>query len=122
MPASFAKILPAFLLLYSISAKADVRLPSLISNNMVLQQNTTVALWGWGEAGEKIAITTSWNNKSATVTTGADGKWLTRVQTGKAGGPYTVSFKGNNEIRIENVLLGEVWLASGQSNMEFFVG
>lgn len=109
-------------LLFGINqSRANVKLPSVISNNMVLQQQTKVALWGWGSPGEKISILTSWNGRTARVTTGADGKWITYVKTAKAGGPYTIKFKGNNELRVENVLLGEVWLASGQSNMEFFV-
>ncbi len=89
---------------------------------MVLQQNTKAALWGWADAGEKITITTSWNNKTVNVTADANGKWLTYVTTSKAGGPYNIQFKGSNQIVVDNVLLGEVWLAPGQSNMEFFVG
>jgi sialate O-acetylesterase len=88
---------------------------------MVLQQKSRVALWGWADSGEKISIATSWNKKVTTVTAGNNGKWMTSVETTKAGGPYTITFKGSNEIKVENVLLGEVWLASGQSNMEFFM-
>jgi sialate O-acetylesterase len=102
-------------------SSAAIKLPSIISNNMVLQQNTKVAVWGWADASEKISITTSWNNKTATAIPDASGKWLTYLTTTKAGGPYTITFKGDNEIKVEDVLLGEVWLASGQSNMEFFV-
>jgi sialate O-acetylesterase len=113
-----------FFLLFIVinySAFSAVKLPAIISNNMVLQQNTKAALWGWADAGEKVSITTSWDNKTTTITAGADGKWITWVKTGAAGGPYTIRFKASNEITVENVLLGEVWLASGQSNMEFFV-
>ena len=88
---------------------------------MVLQQKSNVALWGWAAPGEKVFITTSWNNKTIDVTANADGKWITYVKTTSAGGPYSILFKAGNEIKVENVLLGEVWLASGQSNMEFFV-
>lgn len=102
-------------------AHAAIRLPSLISNNMVLQQKTKVALWGWASAGEKVSITSNWNNKTTSITADANGKWLTYITTSKAGGPYTITFKGSNEIKVSNVMLGEVWLASGQSNMEFFV-
>lgn len=115
-------LLIALLFAGVLHARANVKLPSIISNNMVLQQQTKVALWGWASPGEKISILTSWNGRTARVTAGADGKWITHVKTAKAGGPYTIRFKGENEVRIENVLLGEVWLASGQSNMEFFVG
>lgn len=98
-----------------------VKLPSIISNNMVLQQKNNVALWGWAAPGEKVFITTSWNNKTTDVTADATGKWITYVKTTSAGGPYSILFKASNQINVENILLGEVWLASGQSNMEFFV-
>ncbi len=120
---SFNRLLVGiFLIGISIYAKAAIKLPSVIASNMVLQQNTKAALWGWADAGEKITITTSWNNKTVNITADANGKWLTYVTTSKAGGPYTIQFKGSNQIVVDNVLLGEVWLASGQSNMEFFVG
>lgn len=109
-------------LILSIStALAQIKLPALISTNMVLQQKSKVALWGWAKPGEKVEITTSWNSKSTDVTTDANGKWMTKVKTTKAGGPYTIKFKSSNEITVNNVLLGEVWLAGGQSNMEFFL-
>lgn len=116
----FRTVLFLFILL-DVPSHAQVRLPAIISNNMVLQQKNKVALWGWASAGEKVSIRTSWNDKTTSTTAGADGKWLTWVKTTAAGGPYTVVFRASNEIRINNVLLGEVWLASGQSNMEFFV-
>lgn len=106
----------------SVVCSAAIRLPAIFSNNMVLQQNSKVAVWGWANPGEKISITTSWNNKNVNVTTDANGKWITYITTTKAGGPYTLLLKGTNEIKIDNVLLGEIWLAGGQSNMEFFVG
>lgn len=115
-------VLFLFSVLALAAAKAEIKLPALIGNNMVLQQQSRVALWGWADAGEKITITASWNKKATSVMAGADGKWITWVNTAKAGGPYTIMFKGSNEIKIENVLLGEVWLTAGQSNMEFFVG
>lgn len=105
----------------SFVSDAAIKLPSIISNNMVLQQKADVALWGWANAGEKVSITTSWNSKTTEVISNAEGKWITYVKTTSAGGPYSIRFKAANEITIENVLLGEVWLASGQSNMEFFV-
>jgi len=101
---------------------AQIKLPAIISDNMVLQQNTKVALWGWASPGEVITITNNWNRKATTVTADISGKWLTHITTTKAGGPYKLSFKASNTIDVNNILLGEVWLASGQSNMEFFVG
>jgi sialate O-acetylesterase len=99
-------------------AKANVRLPSVISSNMVLQQKTVATIWGWAEPGEKVFITTSWNNRIDSVKTNGWGKWALSVTTGEAGGPYTITIKGWNTIVLNNVLLGEVWICSGQSNME----
>ena len=104
------------------AAPAEIKLPALIADNMVLQQNSTVKLWGWANAGEKITVTASWNNKPVAVTAGGDGKWILSIKTTAAGGPYTLRFAASNTIEVSNVLLGEVWLASGQSNMEFFYG
>ncbi|WP_300597475.1 sialate O-acetylesterase [Niabella sp.] len=106
-------------LLISSSIHAAVKLPAVIADHMVLQQKTTVALWGWANAGERITIQCSWNRQPVTVTAGTNGSWITHVKTVAAGGPYTIRFKGTNTIEIQDVLLGEVWLCSGQSNMEF---
>ena len=123
MKNTFFGLLLLFIFLISPSySYAAIKLPAIISNNMVLQQKSKAALWGWANVGEKVAITTSWNNKTINVTTDASGKWLSYVNTTKAGGPYTITFRGTNQIKVDNILLGEVWLASGQSNMEFFVG
>ncbi|MEO6314542.1 MAG: sialate O-acetylesterase [Chitinophagaceae bacterium] len=100
---------------------AAVTLPAVISDNMVLQQHSNIQLWGWASAGEKIIVTAGWNKTPVTVTADAQGKWMVGVQTGKAGGPYSIQFAASNIITVNNVLLGEVWLASGQSNMEFFM-
>lgn len=100
---------------------AEVSLPALISDNMVLQQKSTIVLWGWAGAGEKISITANWNKKPIDVIADDKGNWSVPVKTSKAGGPYTITFKATNTITIKNVLLGEVWLATGQSNMEFFL-
>lgn len=118
----FSKLIFVLAVLISNSAFAQVKLPAIISDNMILQQNSKVALWGWAKPGEKITITNNWNNKSTVVNTDASGKWLTYIVTTKAGGPYQLTFKASNTIEVKNILLGEVWLASGQSNMEFFVG
>ncbi len=97
---------------------ANVRIPAVLSNNMVLQQNASVKLWGWSDPGEKIFITTSWNNKTDSVKGTADATWQLMVQTPAAGGPFTITIKGYNTITLQNILIGEVWLCSGQSNME----
>ncbi|MBS1563446.1 MAG: sialate O-acetylesterase, partial [Bacteroidetes bacterium] len=89
---------------------------------MVLQQNSQVALWGWADPGEKVAMLAGWNNTLLTATADAQGKWMIWAKTVKAGGPYTIRFTATDTITVKNVLLGEVWLSSGQSNMEFFLG
>jgi len=107
------------LLFINSSINAAVKLPAVIADHMVLQQKATVALWGWADAGERITIQCSWNRHPVKVTAGADGRWLVHVKTIAAGGPYTIRFNGTNRIEVQDVLLGEVWLCSGQSNMEF---
>jgi sialate O-acetylesterase len=109
-----------FLLVMVSLSFGDVKLPSVISSNMVLQQKSKVAIWGWADPGEKVSITASWK-RNVKVTAGKDGKWSAKMQTPNAGGPYTVTVKGNNTITLENVLVGEVWVCSGQSNMQFAV-
>ncbi len=100
-------------------AFADVRLPSVIGNNMVLQQNSLADLWGWSDPGEKILITSSWNNKTDSTSGTRDAKWDLKIQTPAAGGPFVITIKGRNVIMLTNVMIGEVWVCSGQSNMEF---
>lgn len=108
----------AVLLFLSVVLKANIRLPNVINNNMVLQQQSKVKLWGWAGPAEKVYITTSWNNKLDSVVTTRDANWMLTVQTPAAGGPYTITLKGENTIVLNNVLIGEVWVCSGQSNME----
>lgn len=103
------------------TAVAELRLPALIADNMVLQQKSTITLWGWANAGESITVTAGWNKTPARTITGNNGKWSIQIKTINAGGPYNIIFSGSGTIEIKNVLLGEVWLASGQSNMEFFM-
>ena len=119
------KWLLSFLLLSGGISMANVRLPSVLSDNMVLQQHSTTRLWGWCEPGEKIFITASWNNNrdSAKGTRDSvkgtrDGRWQLALATPAAGGPYTIQIKGKNSIVLNNILIGEVWVCSGQSNME----
>lgn len=103
----------------SICSFAKISLPAVYSNHMVLQQQSKIKIWGWSEPAENIAIKPSWDTTTyfAKATSGA--KWETVINTPKAGGTFTIIVKGNyNSIIIEDVLIGEVWLASGQSNME----
>jgi sialate O-acetylesterase len=107
------------LLLCCAIAKAQLRLPSLFSNNMVLQQNDSVLLWGWAQPFEKIAIKTSWNNGTDTAVTNNYAQWKLKIKTPNAGGPYSIIFQGYSTLTLENVMIGEVWICSGQSNMEW---
>lgn len=117
------KFLLSFLLVVAFAvAFADVRLPAIIGSHMVLQQSTEATLWGWCEPQEKISVKTSWDTATYTATGTSEATWKLVIRTPKAGGPYTVSIKGANVIELEDVLIGEVWLCSGQSNMEMNVG
>jgi len=106
------------LLILNLSSFANIRLPDILSGNMVLQQQSSTRLWGWCEPGEKIRITTSWDNRTDSVTGTRDARWQLSIPTPAAGGPYTITLKGWNTIVLENIMVGEVWICSGQSNME----
>lgn len=103
------------------SARADVRLPAVFSEHMVLQQQQKLRIWGWAEQGE--AVTVNLGNSTQTVTTPESGRWQVELppMTG-SNTPMTLSVKGKNSLEIKDVLIGEVWLCSGQSNMEWTVG
>ncbi|MBC8006106.1 MAG: sialate O-acetylesterase [Verrucomicrobia bacterium] len=88
---------------------------------MVLQQNSNVAIWGWAEPAETISIVTSWNNDTIKVKTDNTARWSTSIKTTTAGGPYSIQLLGNGKVQLNNVMLGEVWVCSGQSNMEMSV-
>src|SRR5690606_13430134 len=103
----------------ALSLKAKIRLPNILSSNMVLQQQSTTKLWGWAQPDEKIKITTSWDNKTIEISADGNATWQVSMQIPKAGGPYTISLEGENKIVLENVYIGEVWLCGGQSNMEW---
>lgn len=112
------RLLSTFLLLCCCTwATGQIRLPAVIASNMVLQRNSTVQLWGWAHAGEKVRVHTSWNNSLDSTVTTRDAKWRITIKTPEAGGPYTITLQGNNLVKLENVLIGEVWVCSGQSNM-----
>tara|TARA_B100001173_G_scaffold311809_1_gene330310 strand:+ start:4446 stop:5867 length:1422 start_codon:yes stop_codon:yes gene_type:complete len=102
-----------------ITAQNKLRLPSLVSDNMVIQQSTPIEVWGWAEKNKNVEITTSWNNAFQSTQSDKEGKWKTTLNTPAAGGPFSIRISSNKEtITLENVMVGEVWLASGQSNME----
>jgi sialate O-acetylesterase len=98
------------------SASAAIKLPRLISDGMVLQRDTRIKLWGWANPHESVSI--SFNKNSYKTTAGDDGKWSISTSPMKAGGPYTMDIIGENHIVIKDIMLGDVWVCSGQSNME----
>ncbi|MEO5562190.1 MAG: sialate O-acetylesterase [Chitinophagaceae bacterium] len=106
------------LTLIFITSFATIRLPAVISSNMVLQQQSSVTFWGWADPSEKIVITNSWSNSKDSVVATSNANWKIKINTPAAGGPYTITIKGWNTIVLNNVLIGEVWICSGQSNME----
>ncbi|MDF7817157.1 sialate O-acetylesterase [Runella sp. MFBS21] len=109
-----------FLLFLSpLGAVADVWLPAIFSNEMVLQQQSSVTVWGWAQPGEKVKVTGSWLGESVNTVTNENAVWKLTITTPTAGGPHTLSIEGRNKIVLQNVMIGEVWLCAGQSNMEW---
>lgn len=112
----------AVLLICACIARADVRLPAIIASDMVLQRNALVPLWGWAAPGEQIVICGDWPDaKPANAVATPDGRWSLKLQTPGPGGPYSVSITGQNTLTLTDVMVGEVWICSGQSNMEWSV-
>lgn len=112
-------LLAVVLLLSSQSVLAELKLPAIVSSNMVLQRNTQVVLWGWADAGEKVSIELSWLNEAIDLVADQEGNWRTEVNTTDSKEAQKIFIKGvDSEIELENVLFGEVWICSGQSNMQ----
>lgn len=107
----------AFTLAALFSVQAEVRLPNLFTDHMVLQRGQPVKVWGWARPGEKVTV--NFRRQRVTAKTDADGRWLAKLRSEKAGGPDVLTVAGENSITINDVLVGEVWVASGQSNMEW---
>ena len=106
-----------------LTLNAQVKLPALVGNNMVLQQNSKVNLWGWAAPNEKINITLGWQNTPVEITANADRNWKTTVDTLQGSEkPFEITIEASNKIILKNILIGEVWICSGQSNMYFPVG
>ena len=120
---SFQKSIPLLILtaLASVAThvRADVTLPSIFSDHMVLQKNATVPVWGWADPGEKVTVTIAGQNRTATAD--ASGNWKLKLKKISTSEPLTMTVTGHNTIVIQDVLAGEVWLASGQSNMQLSV-
>jgi len=99
-------------------AMADIKPAGLFTDNMVIQRETEAPVWGWGDTGEKVTVSGSWG-ETASTTVGEAGKWTVTLQTPPAGGPFTITIEGNNTVELKNILSGDVWLCSGQSNMQW---
>lgn len=97
---------------------AKVELPTVLSSGMVMQRECDANVWGKAKSGAKITVTTSWDKASKSTTAGSDGSWLVKVSTPQAGGPYSIKISDGEAITLDNVMIGEVWVCSGQSNME----
>lgn len=97
---------------------SNITLPELFSDNMVLQQQTDAPIWGKATPKKQVTVQTSWNNQTYSTQAGADGKWQVKVKTPEAGGPYMITISDGKKLTLNNVLIGEVWICSGQSNME----
>ena len=109
------------LLSTALPALADIKLPAIFADHMVLEQNTKVPIWGWADAGETVTVTAG--SAKATATAGPDGKWTTALEGLKSSDQsMDVTVAGKNSITLHDVLVGDVWVCSGQSNMEFNLG
>jgi len=117
--ASLTSVMAIIFLLFVQFIHAEVKLPAIVSSNMVLQRNTTVVLWGWADAKEEITIKASWQNEQLNVKADKTGSWSVEVKTTNSKDPQNISIKSaTSDISLENILFGEVWLCSGQSNMQ----
>jgi sialate O-acetylesterase len=108
------------LVIFSRPLAADVRLPAMFTDNGVLQRDIPLPVWGWAEPGEEVTVKIGDQAKTATADA-KTGKWSVKLDPMKAGGPLTLTVSGKNTITVQNVLVGEVWICSGQSNMQFAV-
>ncbi len=114
------RLLPLLCTIFGLAAfaNAEVTLPNIIGSNMVLQQGKPVNLWGWAEAGEEVTV--RFGEISVSAKAGDAGKWSLQLPAQEANAdPQTLTIEGGNEIELTNILVGEVWICSGQSNMEW---
>lgn len=100
-------------------SRSDVMPAPLFCSDMVLQRNAVVPFWGKGTPGQQVTLTTGWDSKIKVCTVSADSTWRVEIQTPDAGGPYKITLKGRYEVVLNNVMVGDVWLCAGQSNMEW---
>jgi len=112
-------VLLALFTLSIVDVKAQLTLPAIFNDGMVLQQNSEVTIWGWGKPVQNVTVTCSWGEEVKETVVNNEGDWNVTINTPTAGGPYVIRIKGNEELVVNDVLVGEVWLCSGQSNMEW---
>ncbi len=112
-----AVLIAAAIALTCGAVRADPSLPHLFNDHMVLQRNVKVRVWGWGDPGEKMLI--NFAGSDAQATTAADGRWEVILPAMPAGGPFVLTVQGKKIMEIKDVMIGEVWVASGQSNMTY---
>lgn len=110
-------ILVVIIVCYFENANSEIKLPALITNNMVLQRQKEINIWGWAEVDEQVTVSIDHQEKS--TITGTDGRWEIKLDPMEASGPYEMVISGRNTIKLRNVLVGEVWICSGQSNMQW---
>ena len=119
---SMRRVIAGYILLLiifpALSANAQVRPGPLFTDNMVLQQNSQASLWGWTSPNKTVTVHTSWNGKKQQSIADASGKFQFKVPTPAAGGPFTISFNDGHTTSLRNIMIGEVWICGGQSNME----
>jgi len=111
----FCSVFCCFVLIFFQHAFCQIQLPRLISNGMVLQRDAEVKIWGWADTGE--TLTVHFNGQSHSTCANKDGQWQITLSPLKTGGPYEMDIHGNNRIVLKNILIGDVWVCSGQSNM-----
>ena len=100
-----------------LSVSAQIKLPELISDGMILQRDTKIKVWGWASANEDVIV--SFKKKTYTTSANKNGVWEVKLPKQKSGGPYTMNISASNFIEINDIYFGDVWIASGQSNMSF---
>ena len=105
-----------FCLIITGNVHAQITLPQIIRDSMILQRDAKINIWGWASKGEQVSV--KFNGKTYRTKTGNDGKWKVQLSPVKAGGPYTMDISGKNKITLHDILMGDVWLCAGQSNME----
>ena len=120
IPVKWLSLVTLFSLTATSLVEANVRVPAIIGTNMVLQQGQELPIWGWADAGEEVSVT--FNGQTVQATADAAGKWkVALAKVDQAGGPHEMIIKGKNELKLTNILVGEVWAGSGQSNMQWSV-